>query len=160
MKVASEPNAGSQDWNEPPPSALTKQRLRLHPVTGERFRWHGGQPGEITRQDLPYITRAAAAAFLEEAKTLPVRKFGFEASPRGGERARTKGDADATNHEKRCPPEADIKHVKATLKVIPNDDVHYDDWIRLGWPHGPPLAGAAWHGSRCFSQSEDAEHAR
>ena len=38
-----------------------------HPGTGKDYSWHGGQPGDIARADLPVLTEAMARNFIEKA---------------------------------------------------------------------------------------------
>jgi hypothetical protein len=39
----------------------------IHPETGKDYSWHGGEPGDVTRADLPLLTEAMARAFIEKA---------------------------------------------------------------------------------------------
>lgn len=71
----------------------------IHPDTGKPYSWHGGEPGEIKREDLPYVREADMISFLDAAAELLIRDFGFKAKKddskrktngaTGGERART-----------------------------------------------------------------------
>ena len=49
----------------------------IHPDTLKAYSWHGGEPGEIKREDLPYIREDDARAFLDDAAALLVREFDF-----------------------------------------------------------------------------------
>jgi hypothetical protein len=49
----------------------------IHPDTMKAYSWHGGEPGQIKREDLPYIREADACAFLDEAVALLTREFNF-----------------------------------------------------------------------------------
>ncbi len=49
----------------------------VHPDTQKPYSWHGGEPGQIKREDLPYIREADARAFLDEAAALLSREFNF-----------------------------------------------------------------------------------
>jgi KaiC/GvpD/RAD55 family RecA-like ATPase len=49
----------------------------IHPDTRKPYTWHGGEPGEIKREDLPYIREGDARAFLDDAAALLAREFGF-----------------------------------------------------------------------------------
>ena len=49
----------------------------IHPDTGRMYAWHGGSPLTTKRQDLPYIRRENADAFLDKAEALLTREFGF-----------------------------------------------------------------------------------
>jgi hypothetical protein len=106
----------------------------IHPETMQPYRWHGGEPGvEVNQADLPCITYEDALAFLKEARDLLMRDFGFQGPTLTGERHAGNGvDHGARNGAERCTPEADIKRVRAALKIIPNNDLHHSDWIRIG----------------------------
>ena len=52
-----------------------------HPETKRAYSWHGGEPGKIKREDLPYIREADALAFLGAAADLLVKEFGFTDCP-------------------------------------------------------------------------------
>jgi RecA-family ATPase len=41
--------------------------LGVHPVTGNPYTWHGGEPGDVPRYDLPELTQELAQAFITEA---------------------------------------------------------------------------------------------
>jgi RecA-family ATPase len=41
--------------------------LGTHPVTGNPYSWHGGEPGDVPRADLPELTHALAEAFIAKA---------------------------------------------------------------------------------------------
>lgn len=53
----------------------------IHPKTQAPYRWHGGQPGQIAWQDLPYVTAQEAAAFVAEAAQLLVDEHGYKQPP-------------------------------------------------------------------------------
>ena len=39
----------------------------VHPETGKDYSWHGGEPGDVARADLPVLTEAMARDFVERA---------------------------------------------------------------------------------------------
>ena len=39
----------------------------IYPATGKPYSWHGGEPGEVARADLPELTQAMAQAFIDKA---------------------------------------------------------------------------------------------
>jgi hypothetical protein len=49
----------------------------IHPDTRAPYRWHGGQPGEVPRRDLPDVTADEARAFVANATELLRRDFGY-----------------------------------------------------------------------------------
>jgi len=53
----------------------------IHPDTGKAYSWHGGEPGEIKRGDLPLISAVDAQALVDDAVALLVEKFGYRLRP-------------------------------------------------------------------------------
>ena len=50
----------------------------IHPDTRRPYTWHGGEPGQVKRDELPEITEAEAKAFVEDAVQLLVSNFGYD----------------------------------------------------------------------------------
>jgi hypothetical protein len=48
-----------------------------HPDTGKPYSRHGGAPGEVRREDLPYIHADEAQALVDDAAALLVERFGY-----------------------------------------------------------------------------------
>jgi Bifunctional DNA primase/polymerase, N-terminal len=72
----------------------------IHPDTRQPYRWHGGVPGEIKLEELPYIREEAARALVEELVQILVERFGYvPAKERPGKRkSKAEGqDADETD---------------------------------------------------------------
>lgn len=95
----------------------------IHPDTQNPYQWPMEDLAEIMPHRLPVVTEAQVRAFMVEAmkilppelrrKTLgPDRSADFYYS--GGELAGT------------------VEAVGAAIQFIPNDDLHYDDWIKVG----------------------------
>jgi hypothetical protein len=49
----------------------------IHPDTQKPYSWHGGEPGQIKREELPYIREGDARAFLDDAAALLIQEFRF-----------------------------------------------------------------------------------
>src|SRR5262249_13606255 len=49
----------------------------LHKDTHQPYSWHGGEPGTVKREDLPYVRQADMEAFIDAAAELLVKEFGF-----------------------------------------------------------------------------------
>lgn len=64
----------------------------LHPATRAPYRWHGGEPGQIAHDDLPYLSAQEAQALVEEAAALLVAEHGYT---RADERPKGNGAASA-----------------------------------------------------------------
>jgi len=52
-----------------------------HPDTHQPYRWHGGEPGEIVRADLPYIHECEARQLVNEIAQILVDRFGYRLKP-------------------------------------------------------------------------------
>jgi RecA-family ATPase len=55
--------------------------LGTHPVTGKPYSWHGGEPGDVPRSDLPELTQELAQAFIGRATEI-MRAQGWTEEPR------------------------------------------------------------------------------
>jgi hypothetical protein len=65
----------------------------IHPVTGKPYSWHGGEPGAVGRDELPYVTETEAQAFVDDAVKLLVEEHGYRApAPRPKERTKSTGN--------------------------------------------------------------------
>jgi RecA-family ATPase len=65
--------------------------LGTHPGTGKPYSWHGGQPGDVARADLPEMTPAMAAAFIAKAAEI-MRARGWTETERKLNGAQQGGD--------------------------------------------------------------------
>jgi hypothetical protein len=52
--------------------------LGLHKETQRPYSWHGGEPGAVSRDELPYVCKDDATAFLDAAAELLTKEFGFK----------------------------------------------------------------------------------
>jgi putative DNA primase/helicase len=67
----------------------------IHPETRRPYGWHGGEPGQIARNDLPYIREEEAQHLIDEIVDILVRDFGYQrAAERPRNRRKGNGDAD------------------------------------------------------------------
>jgi bifunctional DNA primase/polymerase-like protein len=64
----------------------------IHPETKQPYRWHGGEPGKIAREELPYVRQADAQALVDDLVELLVRDFGYKRAP--GRPGKGKGNGD------------------------------------------------------------------
>jgi hypothetical protein len=49
-----------------------------HKETRRLYTWHGGEPGAVKREELPYVRKGDVEAFLDAATELLIKKFNFE----------------------------------------------------------------------------------
>jgi hypothetical protein len=52
-----------------------------HPDTRQLYRWHGGEPGKIKLEELPYIREEEARALVEESVEILTRDFNYKRAP-------------------------------------------------------------------------------
>lgn len=98
----------------------------LHPETGRPYEWIDDSPADLDISQLPEITEAMARAFVAEA---------WELLPAGLRQSRLAAPTNGTavsiapgTQELRGTRDA----IEAALKWIPNPDLNYDDWVRVG----------------------------
>jgi hypothetical protein len=72
----------------------------LHKDTHQPYRWHGGEPGVVIREDLPYVRQADMEVFTDAAAALLIKEFGFvpvenkaKANHNDKQQTKTKGTA-------------------------------------------------------------------
>jgi hypothetical protein len=53
----------------------------IHPDINQPYRWHGGEPGPIRLEDLPYIRENEANELVAAAVEILVRDFGYKRAP-------------------------------------------------------------------------------
>jgi RecA-family ATPase len=66
----------------------------VHPDTHQPYRWHGGEPGQIRREDLPYVRQLDVQKFLDDAAKLLIDEHGYR---RPQERSKSNGAGNDTN---------------------------------------------------------------
>ncbi|WP_075220698.1 bifunctional DNA primase/polymerase [Acuticoccus yangtzensis] len=95
----------------------------IHPDTGRPYDWPDGPPADRDLSDLPVVHRAAIEAFLDEALAMlpddvkPARLSVRRSDGGGGASTSREGTREA---------------IAAALAYVPNADLAYDDWIRVG----------------------------
>ena len=93
-----------------------------HPGTGKPYMWVGpGTPADTPRDALPTITEAQVRAFVAEAERAMLAAGMVPAS------GRERGEKRALRND-----HADYDEIASALRAIPNDDLPYDDWVRIG----------------------------
>jgi hypothetical protein len=82
-----------------------------HPDTGKPYRWFGGSPADVAREDLPVINEDEARALIADIERMLVEKFGYRTtSPKAGKKKGNGADATAGPTDWRLNPEALIDH--------------------------------------------------
>jgi hypothetical protein len=52
-----------------------------HPDTKQPYRWHGGEPGAIRLDELPYVNHDDMVKFADDAVALLVKEYGYHVAP-------------------------------------------------------------------------------
>jgi hypothetical protein len=60
----------------------------IHEDTGKPYAWHGGEPGDIARDDLPYVHAEQARALVDDAAALLCREHGYHRAAERPKKAR------------------------------------------------------------------------
>lgn len=112
----------------------------VHPTTKQPYQWPNASLLDCAPDQLPVITLEAIQLFLEEFEML-AEMFGGTA---------LSAAVDTGTHISATA--ADINgHVVQALHAINNEELHYDDWVRVGLalkgalPDDEPTANALWH---------------
>ena len=74
----------------------------IHPDTRKPYTWHGGEPGDIAAEDLPYISEPEAQQLVNDVARLLIAEFGYKEKTT----PKTNGAANP-NHEQRQADWAD-----------------------------------------------------
>ena len=97
----------------------------IHPDTRKPYRWTNGAGDmdvcDIRRDDLPLVTVEDCEAFLADAAKLLVEQFGFVEKQGSPSKGVGGGKAKAA-----------LERIARAFRVIPNDDVDWDDWCHKG----------------------------
>ena len=95
-----------------------------HPETLQPYRWPIDELAELPLSALPVVTEGQCVEFLDTALRIVPPDM----------RRSTLGPDRSAEHYHAAGGElrGTIAAVKAAMAHIPNDDLHYDDWIRIG----------------------------
>lgn len=99
----------------------------IHPDTRAPYHWPERSPLEVALADLPPVSKESCAAFIAAADTY-LRQHGGQSK------------ADTRDVEREGRKAAGLRRLEApsfalveeALSYIPNDDLPYDEWIRVG----------------------------
>ncbi|QKS31383.1 MAG: bifunctional DNA primase/polymerase [Candidatus Accumulibacter similis] len=108
----------------------------LHPETGQPYDWPLESLAEITLDDLPRITEAQARAFADAA----IARVPPELQPARLPHAHDVEAASGALGE----PRGTLEAITAALEFIPNPDLDYDSWVRIGLAIKGALGEPGW----------------
>jgi hypothetical protein len=72
------PNGGEEERVEFLADGQQVACFGIHPDTKRPYAWHGGEPGQIAREDLPYIRETDARQLVDEIVELLIREHGYQ----------------------------------------------------------------------------------
>ena len=123
----------------------------IHPETGQPYDWPVDSLADIDLKSLPSITEAQARSFAEAAyQLIPV-----------DERPKTLAiEQTASSHAAGAPGEqrGTLEAIEAALSHIPNDDLDYDSWIRIGLAIKGALGEVGWPLFEAWSATSQKHH--
>ena len=99
----------------------------IHPDTKAPYRWPERSPLHVPLHELPVVDREGCAAFVAAAESY-LRKAGGQTAVERREIER-QGRRAAGLKRRETPPR---ELVEEAVAHIPNDDLPYDEWIRVG----------------------------
>jgi hypothetical protein len=70
-----------------------------HPETKQLYRWHGGEPGQIKLEDLPYIREEEARALVTDVVEILTRDFSYARAAERPKARKTNGQAETAGAE-------------------------------------------------------------
>ena len=99
----------------------------IHPDTKAPYHWPECSPLDVPLDELPPITKERCAAFIAAAETY-LRKVGGQST--ADRREIEHEGRKAAGLKRNQAPSRDL--VEEAVAQIPNDDLPYDDWIKVG----------------------------
>jgi hypothetical protein len=98
----------------------------LHKDTQQPYSWHGGEPGAVKREELPYVRQADMETFIDAAAELLIKEFGFvpvenKAKANRNGKQQTKAESTAGVRE-RAYAEAALQGCAAELAATKSGD--------------------------------------
>ncbi len=110
----------------------------IHPATRRNYEWNGGSPLDVPVTDLTVVDEEQCAAYLIEVERL-LRAAGAETKAERDDRQRAGHRTAGIGADDR--PSAEV--VEEALGYVPNFDLSYDAWIKVGFAlyHGLGAAG-------------------
>lgn len=101
----------------------------IHPDTHKPYTWNGGgDPLALPRSALPVLDEKQAAEIVRRADALLAQAAGQEPQGDGNLHRMFGKGFNAAEHEKELAAD-DPALLRQALAAIPNNDIHFDDWI-------------------------------
>jgi hypothetical protein len=133
---AEQPFAG---FKTPPIEVLARGQQfvahAIHPETGEPYHWVGDSPADVPLSGLPAVTEKQCRQFVKEALELVPPELRPARLLNGG----NNGGAEAPSP---LGQRGTYDAVASALEALPNQDLPYDNWIRIGLATKAPIGDA------------------
>lgn len=96
----------------------------IHPETKRPYKWTDESPLDRSQDRLPLVTEERLRAFLAAVDAVPERH--------GGRRVASSSASDSGDHIPAGSLRGTLEAIGDALRWIPNPDLPYDDWVRVG----------------------------
>ena len=111
----------------------------IHPDTGKAYSWHGGAPGQIAHEDLPYIREEEARRLVDELVEILIRDFGYRRLGEQREPDHNAGDGASAQGAATWSFAEDMR-LRSALSAIPADEralaekfgTSHEIWVKIG----------------------------
>lgn len=128
----------------------------IHPDTKAPYRWPERSPLDVPLHELPPVTKEQCAAFIAAAEAY-LRQVG--GSSTADRREIEREGRKAAGLKRNQAPSREL--VEEAVAHIPNDDLPYDDWIKVGLAHYAALGPDGrdlWESWSARAQKNDPEY--
>lgn len=105
--------------------------LGTHPATGKPYQWHRDPDLSLPHGLLPPLNQSRAAKFMRALGAV-LDQLGATDIKLTGTPAERKRQPDRKSSRRSIATTDLAKEIEAALDAIGNNDLHYDDWIRIG----------------------------
>jgi len=109
-----------------------------HPETRRPYEWPNESPADLPVDALPLVDETAIRAFIEAAQALVPVELRPGTLP--GNRTERSGSAETTGDLR-----GTLEAITDALRFIPNDDLDYDSWVRIGMALKGALGKDGWN---------------
>lgn len=120
----------------------------VHPVTQRPYEWPIDNPVDTARDDIPAVTEAQCRGWLEAALKLVPEDLRSVPLAQGTSEEGWRGPSD---------PKGTLAAIQEALTYLPNDDLQWDDWFRVGMALKGALGNDGWEIFSAWS-SQSAKH--
>jgi len=99
----------------------------IHPDTKQKYKWPKDSLMDYPASELPQVTADDISEFLAAANTVLSNHGAIKSKSLSNGSDSSMRRLDFSSH----PKEAEHNRIMAALAYVPNEDVHYDDWVYM-----------------------------